>query len=103
GHPTLPAPGGAARRDSRVTQLEPRRPRGQALDMPRSAFEDLGVAALRVVNPSSGELVREVPCDDRAAVARKLERARAAQPRWQAVALARRLAELGAAFETFRR
>ncbi len=58
---------------------------------------------LRLLDPASGAPGREVPCDQPAQVAAKLERARAGQRRWQALPLARRLAELGAAFELFRR
>src|SRR5262245_59504911 len=101
---TLPCARRAVRAQPRAvparTRAEPLR---QELDLLPSAFEDLGVSVLRIVNPATGELVREVACDDAAAVARRLARARAAQPRWRALPLARRLNELAAAFEAFRR
>jgi acyl-CoA reductase-like NAD-dependent aldehyde dehydrogenase len=59
--------------------------------------------SLHILNPASGAPVREVACDEPAAVEQKLARARAAWPRWHALPLERRLAELAAAFETFRR
>ena len=59
--------------------------------------------SLRVVDPASGALVREVACDPPREVAAKLARARAAWPRWRALPLERRVNELRAAFETFRR
>ncbi|NOT31811.1 MAG: aldehyde dehydrogenase family protein [Planctomycetes bacterium] len=59
--------------------------------------------SLCIVNPASRAHVRDVPCDEPGAVAAKLARARAAQPRWHALPLERRLSELRAAFETFRR
>jgi len=58
---------------------------------------------LRIVSPASGASVRELPFDSPAEVETKLARARAAQPRWRALPLERRLAELRAAFEYFRR
>jgi acyl-CoA reductase-like NAD-dependent aldehyde dehydrogenase len=58
---------------------------------------------LRVVNPASGELVREVACDSRAALDRKLDRAREAQRRWRARPLGERVAELREALAYFRR
>jgi acyl-CoA reductase-like NAD-dependent aldehyde dehydrogenase len=58
---------------------------------------------LRIVSPASGELLREVACDTRESVGRKLDRAREAQRRWARVPLAERVASLRAAFEHFRR
>jgi len=45
---------------------------------------------LRITNPADGSLIAEVPADDAASVARKAERARKAQPAWQATPLAKR-------------
>ncbi len=47
---------------------------------------------LPVYNPASGALITELPADDAASVAAKALRARAAQPGWAAVPLARRIA-----------
>jgi len=58
---------------------------------------------LAVVSPATGALLRRVPCDSPRALDEKLARARAAQPRWGALPLERRLAELAAALEYFRR
>lgn len=58
--------------------------------------------ALRLVNPASGEPLRDVPCDDAAALELKLARAREAQRRWRAKPLAARVAELRVALEYFR-
>ncbi len=60
-------------------------------------------ATLRLVNPASGELLREVRCDASAGIRAKLDRARAAQRRWRAQPLAARVAELRACLEYFRR
>jgi acyl-CoA reductase-like NAD-dependent aldehyde dehydrogenase len=46
---------------------------------------------LKVINPATEEVVREVPEDDAASVARKTAAARAAQPTWAKTPLARRL------------
>ncbi len=46
---------------------------------------------LRVVNPATEGVVREVPEDDAASIAAKARRARAAQPEWAARPLAQRL------------
>jgi acyl-CoA reductase-like NAD-dependent aldehyde dehydrogenase len=45
---------------------------------------------LRITNPADGSLIAELPADDAASVARKAERARRAQPAWQAMPLAKR-------------
>jgi len=45
---------------------------------------------LTIINPADGSLIAEVPADDAASVARKAERARKAQPAWQATPLAKR-------------
>jgi len=47
-------------------------------------------APMRVVNPATGEVLREVAEADRAAVAGAFQRARAAQPAWAATPLAAR-------------
>src|SRR2546426_9858278 len=47
---------------------------------------------MRVVNPATGEVLREVAEADRAAVAAAYRRARAAQPAWAAPPLAARCA-----------
>ncbi|WP_309683075.1 aldehyde dehydrogenase family protein [Polaromonas sp.] len=47
---------------------------------------------LPVYNPASGALITKLPADDAASVAAKALRARAAQPGWAAVPLARRIA-----------
>jgi acyl-CoA reductase-like NAD-dependent aldehyde dehydrogenase len=49
---------------------------------------------LAVANPATGETVARLPADDRAAVAAKHRRARAAQERWAAEPLERRLAAI---------
>ena len=53
---------------------------------------------MRVTNPATDEVLRDVDADDRAAVAEKYRRARAAQPAWARTPLAERLA----AIERFR-
>ncbi|HEX6886081.1 MAG TPA: aldehyde dehydrogenase family protein [Planctomycetota bacterium] len=58
---------------------------------------------LAVVSPATGALLRRVPCDSARAVDEKLARARAAQARWRALPLGRRVEELAAALEHFRR
>ncbi|MES3001266.1 MAG: aldehyde dehydrogenase family protein [Pseudomonadota bacterium] len=45
---------------------------------------------LSIVNPATGEGIAELPADDAASVADKAQRARAAQPAWAALPLARR-------------
>ena len=47
---------------------------------------------LSIINPATGALITEVPADDASTVASKATQARAAQPRWHAVALAERKA-----------
>jgi acyl-CoA reductase-like NAD-dependent aldehyde dehydrogenase len=47
---------------------------------------------LRVHNPATGQLVEEIAADNAASVAAKAAAARAAQPAWQAVPMAERLA-----------
>jgi len=49
---------------------------------------------MRVVNPATGEVLREVAEADRAAVAAAYRRARAAQPAWAATPLAARCAAI---------
>jgi len=61
------------------------------------------LVALQLVNPSTGTPLRDVPCDPPSEVDAKLERARAAQRSWAAIALEQRVAELRAALEYFRR
>ena len=48
--------------------------------------------SLTIINPATGEPITEVSCDDAATVAAKAATARAAQPRWHAVPLAKRKA-----------
>src|SRR5262245_58515809 len=50
---------------------------------------------MRIVNPATDEVLREVAADDAAAVAAKLERARAVQPAWARTSFAQRQAVLG--------
>src|SRR5881296_2479079 len=50
----------------------------------------VGWRPMRVVNPATGEVLREVAEADRAAVASAYRRARAAQPAWAATPLAAR-------------
>jgi acyl-CoA reductase-like NAD-dependent aldehyde dehydrogenase len=50
---------------------------------------------MRIVNPATDEVLREVAADDTAAVAQKLARARAAQPGWARTPFAARQAVLG--------
>ena len=45
---------------------------------------------LKITNPADGSPLAEVPADDAASVAAKAERARRAQPAWQATPLAKR-------------
>lgn len=52
--------------------------------------------ALTITNPATEEVIDELPEDDRASIAGKLERARAAQPAWAARPLDERLAVLRA-------
>jgi acyl-CoA reductase-like NAD-dependent aldehyde dehydrogenase len=49
---------------------------------------------LEVVNPATGERIADLPSDDAASVAAKFTRAKAAQPRWAAEPLERRLAAI---------
>jgi acyl-CoA reductase-like NAD-dependent aldehyde dehydrogenase len=48
------------------------------------------MSKLQITNPADGSLIAEVPADDAASVAKKAERARKAQPAWQATPLAKR-------------
>ncbi len=48
------------------------------------------MSKLQITNPADGSLIAEVPADDAASVAKKAERARKAQPAWQALPLAKR-------------
>src|SRR3954467_3736628 len=50
------------------------------------------MTTLSIFNPATGEKITEVPADDAAAVAKKAQRARAAQPAWAHVPLAERKA-----------
>ncbi len=54
---------------------------------------------MRIVNPATGELLRELEEDNQATVSQKVESARAAQPAWAARPLEQRLAAI-AHFET---
>ena len=54
------------------------------------AAQDRMNDALKIINPADGAPLAEVPADDAASVAAKAERARAAQPAWQATPLAKR-------------
>jgi acyl-CoA reductase-like NAD-dependent aldehyde dehydrogenase len=47
---------------------------------------------MKIVNPATGDRIADVPVDNAAAVRRKYDAARAAQPRWAATPLRRRLA-----------
>lgn len=49
---------------------------------------------LSIINPATEALIQEVPVDDRATVANKYARARAAQPGWAALSLADRIAPI---------
>ena len=49
---------------------------------------------LKVTNPATGKVVQTLPADDAKGVRAKYERARAAQPKWAKVPLARRLATI---------
>jgi acyl-CoA reductase-like NAD-dependent aldehyde dehydrogenase len=55
-----------------------------------------------IVNPATGERLREVPCDDPASVDAKLEAARRARKRWRERPLEQRIAALLQALEYFR-
>ena len=57
---------------------------------------------LVVTSPWDGSTVAEVPCDDRAAVDAKLDRAREAQRAWRARPLAERIAAVSAGLAHFR-
>ncbi len=46
---------------------------------------------LEIFNPATGQKIQQLPADDAASVAVKVERARAAQPAWAATPLAQRL------------
>jgi acyl-CoA reductase-like NAD-dependent aldehyde dehydrogenase len=47
---------------------------------------------MKIVNPATGDRIADVPVDNAAAVRRKYDAARAAQPRWAATPLRKRLA-----------
>jgi acyl-CoA reductase-like NAD-dependent aldehyde dehydrogenase len=51
---------------------------------------------MKIINPATAELIREVAEDSAASVADQYRRARAAQPAWAAVPLAEKLARLRA-------
>jgi len=57
---------------------------------------------LPIVNPYSGELVREIAYDTPATLDQKLDRARAAQRRWSRIALDERVREVARSLEYFR-
>jgi acyl-CoA reductase-like NAD-dependent aldehyde dehydrogenase len=59
--------------------------------------------SLTIINPATQDVVRTIPTDDTAARERKLDRARASCVEWRRVPLERRIAEVRAAMETFRR
>ncbi|HEV8111891.1 MAG TPA: aldehyde dehydrogenase family protein [Planctomycetota bacterium] len=59
-------------------------------------------SVLRVVNPFTGDATFDVPFDSPAEVDRKLDRARSAQRRWQALPLDRRTQQVASALEYFR-
>jgi acyl-CoA reductase-like NAD-dependent aldehyde dehydrogenase len=50
------------------------------------------MSTLKILNPANGTTLADVPADDAASVAAKAERARRAQPAWQATPLAERSA-----------
>jgi acyl-CoA reductase-like NAD-dependent aldehyde dehydrogenase len=52
------------------------------------------MAALKIQNPATGDVIAEVPADDAASVAAKSQAARDAQPHWAAVPLADRQAAM---------
>ena len=56
---------------------------------------EIAARRIPVVNPVSGEVLREFECAEAAQVRECVNRARAAQPGWQATALKQRLAILG--------
>jgi acyl-CoA reductase-like NAD-dependent aldehyde dehydrogenase len=58
---------------------------------------------LSIVNPYSGEVLREIPYDTQATLDQKLDRARTAQKSWRALPLERRIREVKAAVEYFRK
>ena len=51
---------------------------------------------MKILNPATNTLIADVPQDGPATVRRKYERARAAQPRWAATPIARRLQTISA-------
>jgi len=60
-------------------------------------------SALRVVNPYDLKVVAEIPWDSPAAVDDKLDRARTAHRRWQALSLEKRTVEITRSLEYFRK
>ena len=46
---------------------------------------------LKITNPANGKVIREVEEDTAASVAEKVKRARAAQPKWAALPLEKRI------------
>src|SRR5579864_8691774 len=56
---------------------------------------DIAVRRIHVTNPATGEVLRDFECADAAQVQGCVNRARAAQPGWQATSLKQRLAILG--------
>ncbi|MEO1400441.1 MAG: aldehyde dehydrogenase family protein [Cyanobacteria bacterium J06635_1] len=52
------------------------------------------VDSLSIINPATEELIKEIPVDDSAAVAQKVDRARRAQPGWAARSVAGRVEPL---------
>src|SRR5688572_24087497 len=68
-----------------------------AVVAPVAIAEDAAMAdaaRLGIVNPATGEALREVPCDSQAAIDAKIERARAARRSWRHRPLSERLSAL---------
>jgi acyl-CoA reductase-like NAD-dependent aldehyde dehydrogenase len=51
---------------------------------------------MKIINPATGDRIADVPVDNAAAVRRKYDAARAAQPRWAATPMKKRLAAIAA-------
>jgi acyl-CoA reductase-like NAD-dependent aldehyde dehydrogenase len=51
---------------------------------------------MKIINPATGDKIADVPADNAAAVRRKYDAARAAQPRWAATPMRKRLAAIAA-------
>ena len=56
--------------------------------------ESVGAATITTYNPATGEALAELACTDADNVLRAVQRAKDAQPRWQATPVAQRLAVL---------